>query len=88
MKIVYVLEHSETRELYIGYTTDLKRRIREHNARGKKFTTRKSGQWILIYAEAYRNESDAREREGKLKIHGSAMSSLLKRLTKSRLSQK
>ena len=88
MKIVYVLEHSETRELYIGYTTDLKRRIREHNARGKKFTTRKSGQWILIYAEAYRNESGAREREGKLKIHGSAMNSLLKRLTKSRLSQK
>ena len=88
MYIVYVLEHSETHELYVGYTTDLKRRIREHNARGKKFTTRKSGQWILVYAEAYKGESDAREREGKLKIHGSAMVSLLKRLTKSRLSQK
>ena len=88
MYIVYVLEHSETSELYVGYTTDLKRRIREHNARGKKFTTRKSGQWIVIYAEAYRGESDAREREGKLKIHCSAMHSLLKRLAKSRLSQK
>ena len=88
MYIVYMLEHSETQQLYVGFTTDLKRRIREHNARGKKFTTRKSGQWILIYAEAYRNESDARERECKLKIHGSAMNSLLKRLTKSRLSQK
>ena len=85
---MYMLEHSVTRQSYVGYTTDLKRRIREHNARGKKFTTRNSGQWIIIYAEAYRSESDAREREGKLKIHGSAMVSLLKRLKKSRLSQK
>ena len=88
MHIVYVLEHSDTKQLYVGYTTDLKRRVREHNARGHKFTTRNSGQWILVYAEAYRDEHDAREREGKLKIHGSAMHSLLKRLTKSRLSQK
>ena len=82
MYIVYVLEHSVSQLSYVGFTTDLKRRIREHNARGKKFTTRKNGQWILIYAEAYRNESDARERESKLKIHGSAMVSLLKRLKK------
>ena len=88
MYIVYILEHSDTRQLYVGYTTDLKRRIREHNARGRKFTTRKSGQWGLVYAEAYRHKSDARERESRLKIHGSAMNSLLKRLVKSRLSQK
>ena len=88
MYIVYVLEHSVTQQSYVGYTTDLKRRVREHNAGGRKFTTRKDGQWILIYAEAYRDESDARQREGKLKIHGSAMNSLLKRLSKSRLSQK
>ena len=88
MHIVYVLEHSEIQQSYVGYTTDLKRRVREHNARGHKYTTRRAGKWILIYAEAYRDESDARERERKLKIHGSAMQSLLKRLTKSRLSQK
>ena len=88
MHVVYFLEHSVTKQTYIGYTTHLKRRIAEHNARGHKFTTRKSGEWILIYAEAYRDKSDAREREKKLKIHGSAMHSLLKRLKKSRLSQK
>ena len=88
MYIVYVLEHSDTKQLYVGYTTNLKRRVREHNAHGRKFTTRKTGEWILIYAEAYRDEHDAREREQKLKIHGSAMNSLLKRLSKSRLSQK
>ena len=88
MHIVYFLEHSHTGQSYIGYTTNLKRRVAEHNARGKKFTTRNEGTWVLIYAEAYKDESDAREREKKLKIHGSAMHSLLKRLKKSRLSQK
>ena len=85
---MYFLEHSDTKQSYVGYTTNLKRRLAEHNAHGRKFTTRKQGKWILVYAEAYRDESDAREREGKLKIHGSAMISLLKRLKKSRLSQK
>ena len=88
MYVVYVLEHTVTQQMYVGYTTDLKRRLVEHNARGKKFTTRKSGKRILIYAEAYRDKSDAREREVKLKVRGSAMISLLKRLKKSRLSQK
>ena len=88
MYMVYFLEHSGTKQSYIGYTTNLKRRVAEHNARGRKFTTRSVGEWILVYAEAYRDESDARERERKLKIHGSAMHSLLKRLKKSRLSQK
>lgn len=88
MHIVYILEHLDTRQFYVGYTTDLKRRVNEHNAHGRKFTTRKIGQWILVYAEAYRNERDALERERKLKVHGSAMYSLLKRITKSRLSQK
>ena len=88
MYVVYVLEHTVTKQLYVGYTTDLKRRVREHNARGHKYTTRKTGQWTLVYAEAYRDVDDARERERKLKPHGSAMISLLKRITKSRLSQK
>ena len=88
MYIVYFLEHNYTNQTYIGLTTNLKRRLEEHNARGKKFTTRKQGKWVLVYAEAYRDRSDARERELKLKIHGSAMNSLLKRLKKSRLSQK
>ena len=88
MYVVYILEHSVTKQLYVGYTINLKRRVCEHNTRGHKYTTRKTGQWILVYAEAYRDTHDARERELKLKIHGSAMNSLLKRLMRSRLSQK
>ena len=31
---------------------DLTRRLAEHNSGRDKFTTRKHGQWILVYAEA------------------------------------
>jgi len=68
MWIIYLIQHTTTKEIYIGVTQDLQRRIKEHNAGGKKFTTRLSGEWILIYAEAYRCKEDALERERKLSI--------------------
>ena len=70
---------------YIGITDDLKRRLREHNAKGKKFTTRNQGEWILIYAEAYRSKNDVIKREGRLKNHGSGKHELIKRLKNSLL---
>jgi putative endonuclease len=88
MHIVYVIEHSETHQIYIGYTNDLKRRIDEHNSRSNRSTIRKEGKWIVIYAEAYRSKKDAYEREQRLKAHGSAKHSLFKRLNNSRLNQK
>ncbi len=83
MFYVYLLQHSETHEIYIGFTADLKRRVREHNAKGSKFTTRKSGQWVLRYYEAYASEKDALKRERKLKEHGSAKHKLRQRLESS-----
>ena len=80
MWIIYLIQHTTTKEIYIGITQDLQRRMRQHNAGGKKFTTRLSGEWILIYAEAYRCKEDALERERKLKYHGSAKHELVKRL--------
>ena len=77
------MQHTATKQLYFGITQNLQRRIREHNARGKKFTTRREGEWILTYAEAYRNRDDAAEREQKLKSHGSGKHELLKRLRRS-----
>ncbi len=71
MYSVYVIQHSVTKQMYIGKTNDLKRRIQEHNANQQTATKRKSGNWILIYAEAYRVKVDADLRETKLKQHGS-----------------
>ena len=83
MYAVYVIQHDVTKEIYIGYTSDLKARLAQHNARGKKFTTRKFGKWEYAYVELYRSEKDARTREQKLKNHGSGKHELLKRLTES-----
>ena len=80
MWIIYLIQHTTTKEIYLGITQNLQRRIYEHNAGGKKFTTRLNGEWILIYAEAYRCKEDALERERKLKHHGSAKQKLVKRL--------
>lgn len=75
-----------TLEMYIGYTNDIKRRIKEHNqSKGNKFTNRKEGEWLLIYCELYRSQADARKREERLKNHGSGKYELYKRLQNSLL---
>ncbi len=66
MFYVYVLEGVKNKELYIGYTRDLKRRIQEHNQK-LNFSTRRFTPWKLIYYEACLNKDDAKRREGYLK---------------------
>lgn len=82
---VYVIQHSVTKQIYIGKTNDLKRRIDEHNANKQTATKRKCGQWILVYAEAYRSKYDADIRETKLKQHGSNRRWLKQRIKNSLL---
>ena len=85
MYAIYVIQNDATNERYFGYTSNLKARIKKHNARGTKSTTRKKGTWHYIYIELYRNEADARSREAKLKNHGSGKHELLKRIQNSLL---
>ncbi len=83
MWVVYIIQHSNTKQFYIGKTGNLKRRLREHNKNSQKSTCRKSGVWILAYAEAYRAKSDADMRELRLKNHGRAKQEVLKRAPQS-----
>ncbi len=47
---------------YVGYTKDLKKRIRLHNnGKGAKFT--RGRKWTLIYKEKYLSKSEAISRE-------------------------
>ena len=80
MYYVYLLI-SEDGKTYIGYTSDLRRRLREHNKGYNKSTKGKS--WKLVYYEAFLSEEDAKERERKLKQRGSTKYKLLKRLSNS-----
>ena len=66
MFYVYVLISGADGQLYTGSTTDLKRRLSEHNT-GKVRSTFKRRPLNLLYYEACLDESDARRREKYLK---------------------
>lgn len=66
MFYVYILQSNKNKELYIGFTPDLKRRLKEHN-QGINFSTKRYMPWKIIYYEACKEESDARRREKYLK---------------------
>lgn len=79
MYSVYVLENTANQSWYIGFTSNLKRRMSEHlSGRGGR-TTKIGGGWKLIYAEAYLHKEDARGRERFLKS-GSGRKFLKKQL--------
>ncbi len=64
---VYILQCADD-SLYTGVTTNLKRRVHEHNHLkcGAKYT-RARRPAILVYSEEQRNRSDACKREYQLK---------------------
>jgi len=66
MFYIYVLESVKNKKLYFGYTSDLKKRLKEHNS-GKNFSTKPYIPWNLIYYEACIEEEDAIRREKYLK---------------------
>jgi putative endonuclease len=80
MFYVYILEHTKDKSWYIGYTEDLKRRLKEHQSnKGSRTTSLKNGKYKLIYYEAYLNKTDALGREKYLKS-GSGRKYLQKQL--------
>jgi putative endonuclease len=63
---VYVLRSESDSGFYIGFSTDLKKRLSKHR-RGASFATKSRGPWKLIYYEAYTEREDAEGRERFLK---------------------
>lgn len=62
----YVLQSIKNGNLYIGCTSDLRRRLREHN-KGLNRSTKPHIPWRLIYYEACLDIEDAERRERYLK---------------------
>ena len=62
----YILRSIKNGNLYIGYTADLKKRLKEHN-QGLNKSTKPYKPWKLIYYEACLNEKDTKRRERYLK---------------------
>jgi putative endonuclease len=69
MFYIYVLQSESDDGLYIGFSTDLRRRLKEHQE-GKSIATSYRKPWRLIYYEAYLEKEDALGRERYLKSGG------------------
>lgn len=67
MYYVYLIKNRLSKQLYIGYTNDLNRRLKEHVGKTPD----------LLYYEAYKSEKDARNRELKLKQRGQTVRRLI-----------
>jgi putative endonuclease len=74
---VYVLRNPDGR-LYIGSTSELDARVRQHQA-GEAGWTRMHGPWELVHTEAFATLAEAVRRERQLK-GGRANSELRRRL--------
>ena len=65
---VYIVECSDN-TLYTGITTDIVRRVKEHNTNDKLGAKSLRGKRpvILVYSELYSTQSGARKRESAIK---------------------
>jgi len=79
MFYVYVIKSRINGSLYVGYSTDLKRRLDEHN-KGEGVSTRSRAPFDLVYYEAYRSAADAKFREHNLKRFSGSLTHLKRRI--------
>lgn len=66
MHYVYIIQCSDN-TLYTGYTTDIKRRINEHNTGNGAKYTRGRTPVTLKHVEIFQNKSSAMQREYSIK---------------------
>jgi putative endonuclease len=64
--VVYAIKSSFDNRIYVGFTVNLEKRIKEHN-QGKTKSTKGSRPWVLLYNEIVENRIEARKREKFLK---------------------
>ena len=64
---VYILANKRNGTLYIGFTDDLERRMREHKAKAIGGFTKRYGIDELMYYEIYKTSNEAFVRERRLK---------------------
>ncbi|MFI5265376.1 MAG: GIY-YIG nuclease family protein [Candidatus Levyibacteriota bacterium] len=68
MHWVYIIQSRSSSHYYIGSTSDIPRRLHEHNS-GKNRSTRNKGPYDLVYKEKYGTKQGALVRELKIKSY-------------------
>ena len=66
MYIVYILYSNRFKRKYIGVTSNLNRRLKEHNS-GYTKSTKPYIPWAIAYLEEFQTFKEARDREKYLK---------------------
>jgi putative endonuclease len=67
MFFVYVLFSESYNNIYIGFTSDIEKRLLSHNQLATKGWTVKFRPWKLIYQETFNTKLEAMKREKQLK---------------------
>jgi putative endonuclease len=66
MFYVYLIQSEVDSSFYIGYTSNLELRIKQHN-NGESIYSRRKKPWKLVYSEEFENKTFALKRERFLK---------------------
>ena len=66
MFYVYLIQSEVDSSSYIGYTSNLELRIKQHN-NGESIYSRRKKPWKLVYSEEFENKTFALKRERFLK---------------------
>lgn len=82
MFYTYIIRSLKDKKLYIGYTNNLSRRLKEHNSLKNK-STKGRAPFKVVYYEAYSDQEEAERREQNLKLRARALRQLLLRIKKS-----
>jgi len=82
MFYVYILKSEKDGKNYIGYTSNLKLRLEEHQ-QGLVKSTKNRKPLKLVYFEAFLSETDARNEERYLKSGGRANNDLKTKIKES-----
>lgn len=78
MYYTYVLQSDSSRRYYIGSTSDIRRRLKEHNS-GKTKSTKNRGPFRVVYVKIQTTKEEAYRHEMKIKSYksGNAFKKLL-----------
>ena len=66
MFIVYILYSKNHDRYYVGMTSDIQQRLKDHNS-GNNKSTKPYRPWVVLHKEIFQNRIDARSREKYLK---------------------
>lgn len=79
MPFVYFIKSKVTKWVYVGSTSNLPKRLKQHNL-GEVRSTKHRAPYEVIYTEIFEDIKEARQREKELKTNRSKKDDILKKL--------